>query len=146
MSSRTGFFIMIRGWVLFRRGPMFVFFARGAILGGVSAGIGVWFFARGLRGRDFGKPVNALIPSRKSTDRKPDEPEHEENLARSLFVLPKHARNKFRGLAAEIETRIQKGLNHNFPRNVSRGTLPEGRDFIFSPNDFCSYGSGCMSV
>ena len=72
------------------------------------------FCARNTRGRDFGKPENALFPPSGSTERKPDEPEHGANPARSVHMQPKPARNKFRGLAAEVQARIQKGLILSF--------------------------------
>ena len=38
-----------------------------------------------------------------------DKPENEGNLARSVFVQPKHAQDKSCGLAAVIQARIGKG-------------------------------------
>ena len=45
--------------------------------------------------------------SRVVSDRRNNEPEQDVNLARSLFVQPKHARDKSRGLTAEIQARIR---------------------------------------
>ena len=39
---------------------------------------------------------------------KPDEPEREDNLARSVIVQLKHAQDKSCGLAAEIQARIRR--------------------------------------
>jgi hypothetical protein len=51
------------------------------------------------------KPEHGAIPAR-SFLFNPDEPENEANLARSVFVQLKHARDKSRGLAAVIQARI----------------------------------------
>ena len=52
-----------------------------------------------------------------------DESEHGDNLARSVFVQPKHAQDKSCGLTAEIQARIGSGTKCGERRDVSRGTI-----------------------
>ena len=70
-------------------------------------------FSGGFEGKEVGvgraglQSVNGAIPA--GFDRfKPDEPENEANLARSVFVELKYARSKLLGLAAVIQSRIRR--------------------------------------
>ena len=54
------------------------------------------------------QPVSWAIPARLNRFRN-DEPKHEVNLARSSVVKLKHAQNKFCGLAAVIQSRMEGG-------------------------------------
>ena len=48
---------------------------------------------------------------------------HGDNLARSLFVQPKHAQDKSCGLTAEIQARIERGQSRGGRDDVSRETI-----------------------
>ena len=52
-----------------------------------------------------------------------NKPKHEVNLARSSVVKLKHAQNKFCGLAAVIQSRIEKGQSAGDRDDVSRETI-----------------------
>ena len=58
---------------------------------------------------------------------KSDEPENGANLARSSHVLLKHAQDKSCGLAAVIQSRIERGQSAVGRGDVSRGTRDFGR-------------------
>ncbi len=53
----------------------------------------------------------------------PDEPEHGGNLARSSVVQLKHAQDKSCGLAAVIQSRIERGQRAVGRDDVSRETI-----------------------
>ena len=85
-------------------------------------------FSGGFEGKGVGvgraglQSVNGAIPA--GMDRfKPDEPENEANLARSSVVKPKHAQNKFCGLAAVIQSRIERRQSRGGRNDVSRETI-----------------------
>ena len=65
-------------------------------------------------GKRSTKPRGRLVrvysaSPRAVSDRRNDEPEPNDNLARSPFVQPKHARDKSRGLTAAFQARIGTG-------------------------------------
>jgi len=92
--------------------------------GGVLLGI----FGGDLRekesasGRAVLKPTDWAIPARLNRFRN-DEPKHEANLARSVFVELKHARSKLLGLAAVIQSRIERRQSRGGRNDVSRETI-----------------------
>ena len=62
--------------------------------------------------------------------------EHGVNLARSLFVQPKHAQDKSCGLTAEIQSRIGRGQCAGFPVIVSRETMPSSHSQPGPPSSY----------
>ena len=74
----------------------------------VPAGNDVLLFAHGIRGRADEKPEHGEIPRVSIRLAEDDGPERRDNLARSVFVQPKHARTSPRP-PAEIQARTRKG-------------------------------------
>ncbi|MBQ5355701.1 MAG: hypothetical protein IIU08_07515, partial [Clostridia bacterium] len=70
--------------------------------------------AQGFGGRAVVRPGNGAIFAG-FFKFKPDEPVRGDNLARSLFVQPKHAQNKFCGLTAVIPARIRRCRDFGIP-------------------------------
>ena len=77
----------------------------------------------GFGGRAVVQPENGAIFADFFKFR-PDEPERGDNLARSVFVQLKHAQDKSCGLAAVIQSRIEKGQSAGGRDDVSRETIP----------------------
>ena len=98
-------------------------------IGGESfAGFSVVFYGKGVGvGRAVLQSVNGAIPAGFFRF-KPDEPENEANLARSVFVQLKHAQNKFCGLRRRFRRALEKGQCTGDRNDVSRETIAVSDD------------------